>query len=71
FGKWIGLWMVRQQQQSPKRKRVLIQLGSANVAYVAFSLQLYISGAVMLPVLLPSLIVWGLVLQSSRRTLRE
>ncbi|MEL7084468.1 MAG: CHASE2 domain-containing protein [Cyanobacteria bacterium P01_A01_bin.3] len=71
FGKWIGLWMVRQQQQSPDRRRALHQLGVGNIAYAALSLQLYISGAVMLPVVLPSITVWILVLKSSRRTLRE
>lgn len=71
LGKGIGLWMVRQQQQSPERKWALRKLGIGTVIYTLLSLQLYISNTVLLPVLLPSLTVWGLVLQSSRRTLRE
>lgn len=71
LGKYFSLWMMSQQRQSPERRLGLIKLSVANVVYVVIGVQLYISSAVVLPIVLPSLTVWGLVLQSSKRTLRE
>ena len=70
-GKWLSLRMVRHQRDAPERVQILRHLGVGSAVYALLSVQLYISGTVLLPVILPSLTVWGLVLQSSRRTLRE
>ncbi|TVP65885.1 MAG: CHASE2 domain-containing protein [Leptolyngbya sp. LCM1.Bin17] len=54
-GKALALYM---QGRSPRPAYVVIALGAATVGYGLVSLQLYISGAVLLPWLLPSLTVW-------------
>ena len=70
-GKCLSLWMIRQRRQSPERMLALRYLGVGSVAYTLIGLQLYISAAVVLPIILPSLAIWTFALQSFRRTLRD
>ena len=70
-GKGLSLWMLRQQRQSAERVKAIGYLGIGTVAYILISVQLYISAAVLLPVLLPTVAIWTFAVQSFRRTLRD
>lgn len=64
LGKAIAIGLSRYRGRS---RPVILVLAIATAGYGLVSLQLYISGAVLFPWLLPSLTVWTLVLPQLRR----
>jgi hypothetical protein len=64
FGKGIAL----AQVGAARRRRWTIALAGTTVAYGFISLQVYISGAVLLPWFLPSGIFWSYILLNEKRS---
>jgi hypothetical protein len=71
LGKGLVLWQQSQQHRWTKKNNRYYALGclSLPIGYGLLGLQLYISTAILLPWLLPSLTLWGYVGMSGRSTL--
>jgi CHASE2 domain-containing sensor protein len=71
LGKGIAVWLKRRQSNADGLKQgqriILIGSISGSVLYGLASLQLYISSAVLLPWLLPSVVLWSYITPLLRR----
>ncbi|MGB5635629.1 MAG: CHASE2 domain-containing protein, partial [Waterburya sp.] len=64
LGKGVSLILLNNPRQ---QKRFLIGLGGATAAYIWVGLQIYISAALLIPLLLPSVVFWNYVRFSLRK----